>query len=57
METMEKGSLKREKMNVKEFLNFKNIAKKGNVKFDCEHKGNGDYLVECEEWFLSLIGY
>ena len=50
-------SLKREKMNVKEFLNFRNLAKKKKVSFDCLHKGNGNYLVECDKYFMELIGY
>ena len=48
---------KGEKMNTKEFLNFRDLAWKKRIPFDCEHLGGGNYLVQCEEQFMQLIGY
>ena len=52
-----KEEKKKEEMNIKEFLNFRELAKTKRVSFDCQHVGGGNYLVECEQWFLSLLGY
>lgn len=48
---------KKELMETREFLNFKTLAKQRHIPFDCEHKGNGTYEVEAEEYYMSLIGF
>ena len=50
-------TIKKELMGVREFLNFKQLAKQKKIPFNCEHKGNGNYLVEAEEYYMSLIGF
>ena len=57
MTTIEEKSTKKELLSLKEFLSFREVAKQKRFDFKCEHQGNGNYLVEAEEYYMSLIGF
>lgn len=43
-------------MSIPEFLNFRTIAYKKRINFDC-HFENGKYVVEAPEQFMLQLGF